>query len=789
MIPNRQVLEQTQTRMRQMEPLPPRARSRQAVGVERELAGVERELAGADEQLAGSERELAPAPRLPRVPDAAALSAPRSVRAPATGREVTPVRRAHLSFAGAEPTPAEHERILGTNDLVDEFYLHRALVAARPVCRVVLRGPTGRELGFATGFLVAPRLMLTNWHVLETAEMAAHGVAELGYTLDIAGNPCTSCRFALRPDLFFHADRTLDYALVAVQETSMGDASALSRFGFHRLVAETSKIVEGEWITIIQHPGGARRQFSIRENELHSRDDQVLWYFSDTAQGSSGAPAFNDSFQIVALHHSGRARRDGELYVLKDGRRVASIADVDDSAIDWEVNEGIRISRICRHLAQTLPPGDPYTQELFAAMKDGGDVMSRSLSGIDPSPASTPSAATAAREVTRPSANAYAGATVVLNVGQIHVAQVTVEGPRAPAPAATAGIAPPVAPPRDDEVGREKYVQPVIDTRYSNRAGYRENFLGRKKALHVPLPKVTDMDLVSKLDDGDHVIPYEHFSIVMHRHRRLALFTAANVDGRPKYREPEPGDYSRKALSGLGKSDIEKWATDERIPAKHQLPDTFYTKDGGAFDRGHVVRRDDVCWGRTRAQIVRANGDSFHVTNCSPQVSGYNQSSKGGLWGKLENHVLSQAEDEEQKLCVLAGPVFDDDDPWFQGRDDVGSARVQIPRRYWKIVVAREGDALQAFAFLLEQSLEKVPLTEEEGFTVGYQWRPSLISIEDLQTWLVGFQLPKAVRDADRSGDEPGQELAKRAEIGHELAGARRAEAEEPDEAPAPANV
>jgi endonuclease G len=55
---------------------------------------------------------------------------------------------------------------------------------------------------------------------------------------------------------------------------------------------------------------GARRQFAIRENQcVEDRDPDVIWYMSDTAQGSSGAPVLNDSFQVVALHHSGVARR------------------------------------------------------------------------------------------------------------------------------------------------------------------------------------------------------------------------------------------------------------------------------------------------------------------------------------------------------------------------------------------------------------------------------------------------------------------------------------------------
>ena len=55
----------------------------------------------------------------------------------------------------------------------------------------------------------------------------------------------------------------------------------------------------------------------------------------------------------------------------------------------------------------------------------------------------------------------------------------------------------------------------------------------------------------------------------------------------------------------------------------------FYSKDRKAFDKGHIVRRDDVAWGRTYDELRRANGNTYHVTNCSPEVNEYNRSTLG----------------------------------------------------------------------------------------------------------------------------------------------------------------
>jgi len=277
----------------------------------------------------------------------AAIGAERFLGGDATGAagatEAVALRRlqkrtAHLQFGGAKPSPTEQERILGTNDLVDESYLERALAAARPVCRVTTRNAARRVTGYATGFMVSPSLLLTNWHVFSTLEAAAVGSIEFDYTLAVDGSYVPSVEFALEPARLFAVNELLDFALVAVAPTSVDGRVPLGRYGYHRLIADADKIEKGEWITIIQHPGGRRRQYAIRENDLKDITPQLLHYESDTAPGSSGAPAFNDSFQVVALHLAGKPVSDNGKYVLRDGSRVSSIADIDEADVVWESN-------------------------------------------------------------------------------------------------------------------------------------------------------------------------------------------------------------------------------------------------------------------------------------------------------------------------------------------------------------------------------------------------------------------------------------------------------------------
>jgi DNA/RNA endonuclease G (NUC1) len=64
---------------------------------------------------------------------------------------------------------------------------------------------------------------------------------------------------------------------------------------------------------------------------------------------------------------------------------------------------------------------------------------------------------------------------------------------------------------------------------------------------------------------------------------------------------------------------MELWFVDPRLPETSQLSDRFFTKDMGAFDRGHVVRREDVAWGSSYQEVRDAVGDTFHMHQLHPR--------------------------------------------------------------------------------------------------------------------------------------------------------------------------
>jgi endonuclease G len=237
------------------------------------------------------------------------------------------------------------ERIMGKNDLMSVRYLELALRVARTVGRVQVRGSDGSHAGYGTGFLVSPRLMLTNNHVLTDATSAGYSRVEFDFQEGLDGKLQTSIFVSFDPAAFFTTDKTLDFSLVALK----GDIRNIAPYGWNGLSTAEGKIIVGEYVTIIQHPSGERKQLAIRENQVVDVLDNFLHYQTDTSPGSSGSPVFNDQWEIVALHHSGVPKKDAQGRILaRDGRVYTS--SMGENQIAWLANEGVRISRILKHL-------------------------------------------------------------------------------------------------------------------------------------------------------------------------------------------------------------------------------------------------------------------------------------------------------------------------------------------------------------------------------------------------------------------------------------------------------
>ncbi len=236
--------------------------------------------------------------------------------------------------------PHGYERIIGESDLLSINFLDRGRRAADAVCRIKLPVEGGEAYG--TGFLIGPRLLITNNHVLSSPAEAAQAEAEFSYEHDIDGVMRRAVQYNLDPGQLFYTSTELDITLVAV--APMSDYGVpIERYGWLPLLPLKGKSVDGEWISIIQHPNGTAKQIAIHSSQIIKLDpakvpgitESFIHYTTDTEPGSSGSPVLNDQWQVVAIHHKAiqapRKRGDG-------------------GEIRWLANEGVRVSAIFNHL-------------------------------------------------------------------------------------------------------------------------------------------------------------------------------------------------------------------------------------------------------------------------------------------------------------------------------------------------------------------------------------------------------------------------------------------------------
>lgn len=249
--------------------------------------------------------------------------------------------------------PIALERIMGGNDLLPIAYLETGLRLSESVCRIVIKNRAGIVVGYGTGFLVSPDIVLTNNHVIPDIETAVFAAAEFNYQHDENFKPCRVYEFAFEPNRFFITDARLDFTLVSLNSKS-SSGKKLNEIPYIKLLPIVGKIIEGEYVSIIQHPNGGPKAVTLRENKVQFLFDDFVHYMTDTEPGSSGSPVFNDQWIAVALHHSG----------VPDPKKKGN----------WIANEGIRISSIASFVESEYQKADDETKriikEVFENLKD-----------------------------------------------------------------------------------------------------------------------------------------------------------------------------------------------------------------------------------------------------------------------------------------------------------------------------------------------------------------------------------------------------------------------------------
>ena len=226
------------------------------------------------------------------------------------------------------------------------------------------------EMPAGTGFLVGDSYLLTADHVLKGISKLSNLSAEFNYEKLVSGDEDTAVRYEVEKTIV--SDTTLDYALLKLKtnvekkepgskpryislltdetliappltfEQAEEFASKLfvelevnKRLARAKSIANYKKGIngiEGEPVTIIQHPKGKYKQIVVSSNRILAISEDCLYYESDTEHGSSGSPVFNKDWQLVGLHRAYISEVEptndieGDIVVGYEGKRTCKIA-------------------------------------------------------------------------------------------------------------------------------------------------------------------------------------------------------------------------------------------------------------------------------------------------------------------------------------------------------------------------------------------------------------------------------------------------------------------------------
>ncbi len=223
-------------------------------------------------------------------------------------------------------------------------------------------------------------------------------------------------------------------------------------------------------------------------------------------------------------------------------------------------------------------------------------------------------------------------------------------------------------------------------------AGYMKDFLG--DGIELPLPEFSPSlagDVLHKPTLKNEVeAEYVNYTVIMNRERRSPIVVALNID--------------QNQLMSVDRED--NWRIDTRIGAEFQLDNDYYRNN--PWDRGHMARRANAAWGRTRREALRASNETFYYSNASLQHANFNQDE----WLALEDWVKDLHLDKNGKITSFSGPVYGDFDRTVhpQGRE-----LAVIPWAFFKVIcfVNKHTDALDVRAFLMVQ--DRDALADKSG--------------------------------------------------------------------------
>jgi endonuclease G len=215
------------------------------------------------------------------------------------------------------------------DDTLSVAFLLRGAIAARSVAKLSVHRHFGGEpssvaggepdWGFGTGWMIGPRLLITNHHVVNARRKDESAASEPDFELqakstraefDFNQQGATVTEVSVLECIA--SDPTLDYALLRL------DDAAADRLPLRLRTKPLTKL-EGsalqQRVNVLQHPNGEPMRLGFRNNFVVTGSDERLSYLTDTAGGSSGSPISDDEWHVAGLHRGWSTIKTGPVQV------------------------------------------------------------------------------------------------------------------------------------------------------------------------------------------------------------------------------------------------------------------------------------------------------------------------------------------------------------------------------------------------------------------------------------------------------------------------------------------
>ncbi len=258
----------------------------------------------------------------------------------------------------------DFEKLVSPEALLKISWIEKALGASKAVCRIIFKD--GRAEG--TGFLTEGNYLYTNNHVIDTAAKAQGMLAQFNFEFGADNQMRETVTYEFDTSDFFTSAKTvLDCTRIKLKDRA---DKPLRAWGYLKLSPQAVPAV-GQPVNIIQHPGGRDKEIALRANEVVKVQSPFIHYRTNTEGGSSGAPVFNQNWEVVALHHSYRASlnaNEGVLFRDILGAIAAAPSGSGSSSRGADASESMSSTNTSSSSAQISQPAS------VVAVPSGGPV-------------------------------------------------------------------------------------------------------------------------------------------------------------------------------------------------------------------------------------------------------------------------------------------------------------------------------------------------------------------------------------------------------------------------------